>query len=516
MNALVGIILMTAFVLYQERELVLAERQNGVKEAVETVHGTLAYYHEKVIGNELTLAEAQRRALGAIRKMRYGDGEYFWVNDMTLRMLMHPVKPELDNTDISNIQDPTGARIFANMLELVKKSGAGFERYMWPKPGSEAPVPKVSYVKGFAPWGWVIGSGVYLDKVNTTVWQQTKMALLMAAGIGGALFGIGLTIARSITRPIGEAIDVAQRVAKGDLTSTIDVSSQSETGQLMRALKEMNDSLVRIVGNVHNSTDAIAAASSQIASGNLDFSNRTEEQASSLEQTASAMEELTATVRQNAANAEAANRLAESAVSVAQNGGNIVSQVVTTMASIHACSTQVSDITGVIDGIAFQTNILALNAAVEAARAGEQGRGFAVVASEVRNLAQRCASAAKEIKSLIGNSVSQVQSGSQLARQAGTTMQDVITSIEQVHDIMVGITTASNEQSAGIEQVGKAVSHLDQVTQQNAALVEEAAAAAGSLRQQAADLRGLVAVFHIGRADAVSAPTPQIAYQGSR
>jgi methyl-accepting chemotaxis protein len=304
-------------------------------------------------------------------------------------------------------------------------------------------------------------------------------------------------ISRSITRPLGEAVKVAQTVAAGDLTSRIEVKSTDETGQLMQALKDMNDSLLKVVGEVRTGTDTIATASSQIAAGNLDLSSRTEEQASSLEETASSMEELTSTVKQNADNARQANQLAASASEVAIKGGAVVSQVVDTMASINASSKKIVDIISVIDGIAFQTNILALNAAVEAARAGEQGRGFAVVAAEVRNLAQRSAAAAKEIKTLIGDSVDKVAVGSKLVGEAGSTMDEVVASVRRVTDIMGEITAASQEQSAGIEQVNQAIAQMDQVTQQNAALVEEAAAAAESLQDQAGNLAQVVSVFKL-------------------
>ncbi len=303
--------------------------------------------------------------------------------------------------------------------------------------------------------------------------------------------------ARSITRPLGEAVKVAETVASGDLSARIEVESHDETGQLMNALRNMNASLARVVGEVRHGTDTMATASGQIASGNQDLSSRTEEQASSLQQTAASMEELTSTVKQNADNARQANQLALSASEVAVKGGSVVSQVVDTMASIHASSKKIVDIIGVIDGIAFQTNILALNAAVEAARAGEQGRGFAVVASEVRNLAQRSAAAAKEIKGLIDDSVGKVDAGTALVGEAGKTMEEIVGSIRRVTDIVGEISAASHEQTQGIEQINQAITQMDQVTQQNAALVEEAAAAAQSMQEQAGSLVQTVSVFRL-------------------
>ncbi|MGB9129090.1 MAG: methyl-accepting chemotaxis protein [Thiobacillus sp.] len=320
--------------------------------------------------------------------------------------------------------------------------------------------------------------------------------IVMLAGV--LLAGlIGFLLIRAISGPLNEAVRVAESVAAGDLTQTIVVRSQDETGQLMQAMKNMNDSLVSIVGQVRTGTDTIAHATREIATGNLDLSSRTEQQAASLEETASSMEELTSTVKQNAENARQANQMVGSTADVAVKGGRVVGQVVDTMASIKESSRKIADIIGVIDGIAFQTNILALNAAVEAARAGEQGRGFAVVAAEVRNLAQRSAGAAKEIKALIEDSVSKVDNGGRLVAEAGKTMDEIVTSVKRVTDIMSEIAAASQEQSTGIEQVNQTITQMDDVTQQNSALVEEAAAAAESLQDQADKLAQAVSVFRL-------------------
>jgi methyl-accepting chemotaxis protein len=319
---------------------------------------------------------------------------------------------------------------------------------------------------------------------------------ILAGGLSLAA-GIGWWLVRSITTPLDRAVRIAESVAAGDLTQKIEVHTQDETGKLLGALREMSNSLVGIVGDVRRATDSISTASSEIASGNMDLSARTEQQASSLEETASSMEELTSTVRQNADNARQANQLAGNASEVARRGGAVVSQVVDKMSAINESAYKIVEIISVIDGIAFQTNILALNAAVEAARAGEQGRGFAVVASEVRNLAQRAGNAAKEIKQLIDNSVAQVEEGSRLADQAGTTMSEVVRSVQQVTDIIGEISAASGEQSSGLQQINQAVVQMDNATQQNAALVEQAAAAAGALQEQAASLSQAVSVFRL-------------------
>lgn len=309
--------------------------------------------------------------------------------------------------------------------------------------------------------------------------------------------GMGMWLMNSIVKPIREAVLVAETVASGDLTRQIDSNSHDELGSLLQALQKMRESLTTIVSQVRQGTDTIATASSEIAAGNLELSSRTEQQASSLEETAASMEEITSTVRQNADNSKQAHVLTGSASEVAARGGAVVSEVVSTMNSINESSKKIVDIISVIDGIAFQTNILALNAAVEAARAGEQGRGFAVVASEVRSLAQRSAAAAKEIKELINNSVEKVDAGSRLVHQAGDTMGEVVDSVKRVSDIVAEITAASSEQSTGIDQINQAVIQMDTVTQQNASLVEEAAAAAESLQNQARALAELVSFFKV-------------------
>ena len=331
---------------------------------------------------------------------------------------------------------------------------------------------------------------------------QTAIELTLVFSLIAVLLAMimGYFLTRSIIRPLGTAVQVAESVAAGDLTTEIRVTSSDETGQLMQGLKNMNENLLRIVTEVRSGTQAISSASSQIAAGNLDLSSRTEEQASSLEETASAMEQITATVKQNAENARQANQLAAQASRVAVEGGEVVGQVVSTMEGINVSSRKIVDIISVIDGIAFQTNILALNAAVEAARAGEQGRGFAVVASEVRNLAQRSASAAKEIKVLIDDSVSKVDNGTQLVAKAGATMAEVVSSVKNVTDIVGEISIASHEQSTGIEEINKAITQMDEVTQQNAALVQEASSAAYSLNEQAERLAESISIFKVSAA----------------
>jgi methyl-accepting chemotaxis protein len=498
-SAALGIALLTIAFLYSERKLMLDERQNGVQQAVDSAWGVLEHYQQRAVRGELTQQDAQRLAMDAVRGLRYSGKEYFWINDMDAKMLMHPVKAALVGQNLMASPDANGKLYFVEIVATAKdKPAGGFVPYMWERePGK--PVAKISFVRQFAPWGWVIGSGIYLDKVQDLFLTRMIDFAIGAAVLAALLLAFCLRIARSITRPIGKAVRIASAVAAGDLTQDIRVRSHDEIGQLIGALHDMNASLVRIVGEVRGGTDRLTAASGQIADGNLALSARTEEQASALSQTAASMSVLMQTVRDNESNAQQANALAQSASGVAQKGGDAVAQVVQTMGAIDASARKIADIVSVIDGIAFQTNILALNAAVEAARAGEHGRGFAVVATEVRTLAQRAGGAAKEIRTLIDDSVRRVSAGTELVDHAGRTMQDIVGSVQRVTDIMADIAMASAAQSAGIEQVNQAIRQMDQDTQHNAAMVEEAAATADALQDQSQDLVRLVSVFELAK-----------------
>jgi len=499
-SALVGIAALVAVFLYSERLLLMQERQLGLQQAVETAHGVIAHYHDLVVKGTMTESEAKQAAIATIKPLRYSGTEYFFIQDYQVKMVMHPINAKLDGQDVSGLKDASGKLMTAEMDKMAKANGSGFVFYMWPKPGSETPVDKVSYVKAFEPWGWIIASGVYVDNVDAVIATRFIKGGFGAAVLAGLLLLVSLLISRGLLRQLGGepdvASDITRRIAAGDLTVAIELKANDQSS-LLYAIKTMRDSLSGIVGQVRSGAEGVSSASAEIAQGNHDLSARTEHQASALEQTAASMEELNATVKQNAETTKQANQLAQSASQVAVKGGQVVAQVVDTMKGINESSHKISDIISVIDGIAFQTNILALNAAVEAARAGEQGRGFAVVASEVRSLAGRSAAAAKEIKSLINASVERVTQGTTLVDQAGVTMTEVVSSIKRVTDLMGEISAASNEQSLGVGQIGEAVQQMDQVTQQNAALVEEMAAAASSLKSQANELVETVAVFQL-------------------
>ncbi|SOE94287.1 methyl-accepting chemotaxis protein [Burkholderia sp. D7] len=393
----------------------------------------------------------------------------------------------------------------AKLLDLADKGEAGFNdaRALSSGEAGTAFTDMLKLIEADIELNRTGAEGEVARAASTYDTAIVSTGLLIAVAVFAGI-AIGWLITRSITAPIGRAVVIAETVARGDLTANIEVTGKDEASQLLAAMRHMNERLVDVVGRVRNSSDSIATGSAQIAAGNTDLSQRTEEQAASLEETAASMEQLTATVKQNAENALQGNSLAASASETAVRGGDVVSRVVQTMSEISSSSAQVAQIITVIEGIAFQTNILALNAAVEAARAGEQGRGFAVVAGEVRTLAQRSASAAKEIKDLISASVQRVNAGSELVDEAGRTMGEVVQSVKRVTDLMGEISAASGEQHTGIEQVNQAVMQMDEVTQQNAALVEEASAAAQSMAAQSGTLRELVSVFRISASDPVA------------
>jgi len=512
-SAVLAMLALVAILMVSERSLILQERQASVRQAVETAHGVIAHYHAQATKGTITDDEAKQRAMAAVRALRYNGNEYFWINDMHPKVVMHPIVPDMEGKDQSQRKDSTGKYLYMEFVKVVQKDGAGFVDYLWPKPGSDVPVEKAAFVKGFAPWGWIVGSGVYVDTVQATFFSRLgrlgeagAVTLLLALGLGM----IGFWIARSILRQLGGEPAllnaITRSIAQGDLA--VDIPPSTNESSVIHGIQTMRDNVASIVMRVRQGSESVATASAEIAQGNHDLSSRTEQQASALEETAASMEELSSTVRQNADNARQANQLAVSASSVAQQGGDVVAQVVETMKGINTSSQKIADIIGVIDGIAFQTNILALNAAVEAARAGEQGRGFAVVASEVRSLAGRSAEAAKEIKNLISASVERVEQGNAQVDKAGATMTEVVAAIRRVTDIMGEISAASSEQSTGVAQVGEAVTQMDHATQQNAALVEQMAAAASSLNGQAGELVESVAVFKLANDHAAPVRMP--------
>ena len=476
----------------------LEARQDSTREHVEIAHGVLQWAYARETSGELSRADAQKLAIAAISKMRYSGSEYFWINDMRAYIVMHPIKPELDGQDGSGIKDPTGQAVFKAFADEVAAHGQGFVHYLWPKPGKDQPVEKLSYVKGFEPWGWVLGSGIYIDDLRDAQLHRE----IVVSGVLLASMAIALYIFIAFYKVNSGGLRVISRhlteIAEGDLRhKPSEPWGRDEPAALIHDLHKLYDAMYELIRRVRHSARELNTTAQEIASASTDLSARTEAAAASLEEQAAAMEQLGSTVSATADRTHAASIFSGENASVAEQGGAVIGQVVSTMRLIHASSSRISDIIGVIDGIAFQTNILALNAAVEAARAGEAGRGFAVVATEVRSLAQRSAEAAREIKGLITESVDQVESGTTVVEDAGQTMVSVVANARQVNGFLNEIASAAREQATGVSQVVQAIQGLDHDTQQNSALVEQTNAAAEALRHQADLLMEEIANFRV-------------------
>ena len=486
-----------AWQLMHQAELTMQARADATRQHVEIAHGILVQSHAKEAAGKLSREQAQLLAMETIAALRYDGSEYFWINDMHPRVVMHPIKPELNGKDVSETKDPNGVPLFKAFVAKVRESGKGFVAYQWPKPGKDNPVEKLSYVQGFEPWGWVVGSGIYVGDVREAAQRQVAwMAAIVAAALllAGYLF---ISFYRVMDGGLNETRRHLRAMTEGDLTTSPSPWGRDEAAQLMMELRAMQESLRQMVMRVRRSSDEIVHSSSEVATGAMDLSARTEQAAANLEESAASMEQISATVKNGADHASEASQVAHGNEAVATEGGLVMREVVQTMESIRQSSAKINEIIGTIDGIAFQTNILALNAAVEAARAGEQGRGFAVVASEVRTLAQRAATAAREIKTLIGQSVEQVQAGTAVVNQAGAKMDAIVEASRRVSGLLGEIADGSREQSQGVAQIGQAVNELDQMTQQNAALVEQTAAAAAAMKDQASALAHEVDRFRL-------------------
>lgn len=496
---MVPMLCIIGWLLAQDYHMSMQERMDATRQNVEIAHGMIEYAYREEQAGRLTRAEAQELAKNLIRPLRYNEVEYFWINDMQHRMLMHPVSPNLIGRDLRTYTDPAGFAMFQAFVDTVREHGKGFVNYQWERPGvSDGPaIDKVSYVMGFAPWGWVLGSGVYVEDV----WEQFKNALLWTIfGVAGTLLAAGYLFYcfyRVIDGGLEETRQHLRAMSSGDLTTTPVPWGKDESAQLMLELQAMQNSLRSMVVKVRLASDEIVHSSKEIASGARDLSNRTELMAANLQESAASMEEISATVSTSAHSTAEAAEVAQHNAAVAAEGGRVMSEVVTTMEGIRDGSARIAEITATIDSIAFQTNILALNAAVEAARAGEQGRGFAVVAAEVRTLAQRSAAAAREIKDLIDDSVQRVEHGAEVVRLAGDTIENIVNASQRVDTLLGEVANAAREQDAGVRQIGQAVNELDRVTQQNAALVEETAAAATAMEDQAAELSAEVSRFRL-------------------
>ncbi|WBX89404.1 methyl-accepting chemotaxis protein [Achromobacter mucicolens] len=488
---------------WQRRAEMMEDRKTELRHVIDMAAGVVSGGKRRVQGG-VPLAEAKRDVARQLSAMRYGADGYVGAFGDDYDLLVHPDAKRV-GTNVRATRDSDGQPLFEN-LYAQGKAGGGYVRYLFPRPGAEDPLPKLTYAAYDPEWGWLMFTGLYVDDVDAafygTLWRQGSVTLVLLALVLAAALRFFST---HILRPLDEAVAVCERVANGDLSSAISHHHRGEIGRLFGAMARMQQRLDAAVRTIVHSTASIAAASRQIAAGSVDLSDRTEQQAAALEQTAASVEEITATARQSAEHVREVSALAAEAARLARQGSDETQHAIDAMREISHSSQRIDEIIRLIDEIAFQTNILALNAAVEAARAGEQGRGFAVVAGEVRALAQRSATAAKEIKTLIEASSASVARGSQRVEQASATMGSVLESAATSAPLMSEIATASGEQSAGIEQINVTVTHLDGATQQNAALVQEFAASAATLHGQAGDLARAVSIF---RLSATGQPMP--------
>jgi methyl-accepting chemotaxis protein len=496
MAALIALIAIGGYGLVSLKREMLDETRGKITNLLEMAEHLASYYHDQEVAGKMTREEAQAATKVALSELNYSDQSYFWARLPDGMTLVHRKQSLVGKINVGKAPDgrPDGDLY----SEMLAREHIPVMMTLATHPSTGQLTEKMNGIVAFEPWGWWIGTGFYLNDIDAVFWRTGRIliALIIVAVAGIAL--LSWQIIRNVVGALGGephyAAAVTHRIATGDLTGHVELHAGDERS-LLASIARMQASLVAMIGEIRSGSESVTTGAGQIAAGNADLSSRTEEQAASLQETAASMEQLTATVQNNEVNAKHARDLVTTASAAAAEGGAAVAAVVDTMSTIQASSEKMVEITAVIEGIAFQTNILALNAAVEAARAGEEGRGFAVVASEVRSLAQRSASAAREIKALIDASVGQVREGSERVRAAGDTMQSIVNSVGKVTQIVAGIAEASSEQRTGIEQIGRAVTQMDQVTQQNAALVEEAAAAADSLSSQAYRLSATVSIF---------------------
>lgn len=473
--------------LFKDR--LVDQRRNATKNMVEVAESIIADYEARVKKGELGSEEARQRASQHLQVMRFDKGNYVWINDMSPKMIMHPINAALNGKPLGDFKDPNGKLIFVEGVKLCREKGGGFVDYMWPKPGSAAPVPKVSYVKLFAPWGWIIGSGAYVDDINAQVDE------LKAGIVGGALllslaiFALALGIARKILQPLKETIALIERIASGDLTEAVEVKAADETGKLQGAMLRMVDELTKVIHDVQEVAECVTSGCQELVAGSRQLSDGAATQAASAEVVSTSMEEMASIIRQSADNSHQTEKIAVKSAEDAKVGGEAVAQTVDAMREIATK-------TMVIGEIARQTNLLALNAAIEAARAGDAGKGFAVVAGEVRKLAERSGKSAEQISALSGSSV-------EVAERAGGMLSKMVPDIQRTAELVQEISASSKEQDSGAKQVNEALQRLEKATQQNAAASEEIATTSGEIAAQAERLTGSIGFFKTRRNAAV-------------
>tara|TARA_R110002020_G_scaffold162175_3_gene347652 strand:- start:3306 stop:4922 length:1617 start_codon:yes stop_codon:yes gene_type:complete len=518
----VAMLLLVGWLAWENRQTIESERRDSIQYVVESVQSQIEALQERVSAGELSLEEAQQRAIDNMSSVGFGAGEYIFSFNNNLLIISHPSREP--GTDMTNYEDASGMALYPELLR-VAQAGGGHVNYYSTRAGGDEQLPKTSYVAHLPEWEWSLATGVYVDDINAAFIAGLIRSIVILLIIGLPVTLLMGWVIRDVSRRLGGdpryAASVVRSIADGDLTQVTQLSAKDQESLLFN-INRMRETLAATIGDIHHGADQVNSGVEQIVGVNEELSTRTEQQAASLAETASSMEQLTATVKQNAEHTDHARTLATRAADSAQRGSDSMSTVITTMATINESATQMSSIVNTIDGIAFQTNILALNASVEAARAGEQGRGFAVVANEVRQLASRSASAAQEIKTLIEASDSKVVEGSRQVRDTGDVINGMVDDIKQLSTLVQEISAATIEQSSGIEQVNQAVTQMDQMTQQNASLVQESNHATQTLAQLSAQLRQLVAHFRIHQNTEhtqvslpASSPAPRAAHQHS-
>ena len=470
------------YILPRSKQSLMNEKYNTTRKVVEVAYGIIQKYGEEAAGGQISKADAQQAAMDEIRRIRYDGENYFWINDLEPIMIMHPFSNELEGQDIADFKDPNGKRLFLSAVEVCRKKGEGFVDYYWPKPGFDKPVPKISFVKLYEPWGWVIGTGIYVEDVAIQI-NQTRNRILAAVGvlIAVTLF-LSYLLSRMITRRISMAVDVSRQISAGDISIEIDdTRGADEAGLLIDAMRKMIVRLHEVVAQIQTASDNVASGSEEMSASAEALSQGATEQASHLEEISSSMEQMGANINSNAENAMETEKMARKAALDAIEGGRRVQETVSAMRNI-------AEKTTIVDEIARQTNLLALNAAIEAARAGEAGKGFAVVAAEVRKLAERSGEAAKEIGELSANSLG-------VALKAGEMLEMMVPDIRKTAELVQEISAASKEQTTGTDQINQAISQLEQVVQQNASAAEEVSSTSEELAGQAQQLQSSMAFF---------------------
>lgn len=496
--SLVSLVALSAVMITDKRRQMLDDRRAATKHVVEVAAGVLRSFEAAEQSGALTRAEAQTRAKEMLRTLRYEGKEYLWIHslDETV-MVMHPTKPELEGKSLLENRDPTGKPLFVEMNALVKQSGAGFEEYKWPRPGSEKPVPKISYVQGFTPWSWVVGSGIYIDDVDTAFWSDVRTLSLWVLGFALLLSGGFFVSRRSILTPLGEVMRMAERMARGDLSVTLKEREEAdELDAMLNSLARMQSQLHTMVSAIRHGSEVMKGTMGQVLEGNVTVERTTQAQVARLEEAASTIEELSRTVQANANTAEEVDARAHDTARLAGEGGEAMALVNERMREVRQHAKRIGEITELIDEISFQTNLLAINASVESARAGEQGRGFDVVATEVRALALRSTQAAREIKTLVRDTTQSITESAVASEGASAAVNQVLAAANNLSQLVTTISRATHEQAEALSQASSAVSDIDRSTQENVAMVGQTAKAARGLSGEAQSLVEAVAQFH--------------------